>query len=603
MTNEKLSFAIDADSIEIRPLLDKDFLELSMKAISTANPNRNNSWFTKESLERSLDSFKNKPILGYFEDGDFVSHNGKWVKDPETQMDYWDTLGTKGERILGLIRNDDEVKIVEDKDGLSWICLTCALWVQYSYKQVKRLLKDAKKAIREGKPAKNISVEIDITDYEDLDNGVRKINAFNLVGITILGSRNGVKVEPGIEDAQLSVIDIMGNTFYEKQKQAIRIAYEKLDNSEKENNKEEFSDVENIEEIKDETILEGQDPELDTEEVKPESGEEEAPAQLPNEEAQEPVETVESAEPAQEPEAQPEGEKEPENFEGEEESVDNQEPLPEEQLPAEEEGNPEQSEDNKDPEPSIEEQPGEELNQEPEEQPTEGSEEQEPVRQQNCEECCAELSRDPVFDVAYLIEKTMWNVEEYNNVIAYYENSEDKNAPYIVAVLKRFMNQAIANQKELSELLEKVAGDISEEELKFAQELADHYDCHELYKTCIELEARCNAHLNECGAMKAKLEKYEKEEFMAEAKAVINSVKNISEEDSAKFIAECENGNIKTIDELKVQVALAATFTKNPTITETFNAPIDKPSTNTDFSSKKPKSKNPWDALHEYLGK
>ena len=43
MTNEKLSFAIDADSIEIRPLLNKDFLELSMKVISTANPNRNNS--------------------------------------------------------------------------------------------------------------------------------------------------------------------------------------------------------------------------------------------------------------------------------------------------------------------------------------------------------------------------------------------------------------------------------------------------------------------------------------------------------------------------------------------------------------------------------
>ena len=70
-------------------------------------------------MERSLDSFKNKPILGYFEDGDFVSHNGKWAKDPETQMDYWDTLGTRGERILGLIRNDDEVKIVEDENGLS----------------------------------------------------------------------------------------------------------------------------------------------------------------------------------------------------------------------------------------------------------------------------------------------------------------------------------------------------------------------------------------------------------------------------------------------------------------------------------------------------
>ena len=424
------------------------------------------------------------------------------------------------------------------------------MWVQYSYKQVKRLLKDAKKAIKEGKPAKNISVEIDITDYEDLDNGVRKINAFNLVGITILGSRNGVKVEPGIEDAQLSVIDIMGNTFYEKQKQAIRMAYEKLDSSEKENNKEGFSDVENIKEIKDETVPEGLEPTVD-------KG------------LQEPVVENNVQAPVDEAPAEP------------------QEPVAE--TLAEEEDKQEPATDN---EP------------EPETEPVEGEGEQEPVRQQNCEECCTEMQRDPVFDVAYLIEKTMWNVEEYNRAIEYYENSDDANAPYVVAVLKRFMNQAIANQKELSELLEKVAGEISADELKFEQELAEHYDCHELYKTCIELEAKCNAHASKCEEMKAKLKKYEKDEFITEAKNIIESVSNISPEDSAKFVADCENGNIKTIEELKVQVALAATFAKSPAVTETFNAPVDKPSTNTDFGSKsKSKNKSSWDTLHEYLGK
>ena len=423
-----------------------------------------------------------------------------------------------------------------------------------------------------------------------------------MVGITILGSRNGVKVEPGIEDAQLSVIDIMGNTFYEKQKQAIRMAYEKLDNSEKENNKEEFSDVENIEEIKDETVLEGLEPTVDEGLQEPVvENDVQAPVDEAPAEPQEPVvETSAEGEDKQEPaiENEPEPEAEPVEGEGEPEPVvENVESLPEEQLPAEDEGNPEQSEDNKEPEPNAEEQPGEE-------QPVEEAGEQEPVRQQNCEECCIEMQRDPVFDVAYLIEKTMWNVEEYNRVIEYYENSDDANAPYIVAVLKRFMNQAIANQKELSELLEKVAGEISADELKFEQELAEHYDCHELYKTCIELEAKCNAHASKCEEMKAKLEKYEKDEFITEAKNIIESVSNISPEDSAKFVADCENGNIKTIEELKVEVALAATFAKSPVVTETFNAPVDKPSTNTDFGSKaKNKHKNPWDTLHEYLGK
>ena len=233
MNNTKLFFEVDASQIDIKPILKKDFLELSMKAISSANPNRNNSWFTPESLHRAVESqtFVNKPILGYFENGDFVSHNGEWGYDSETEMSYWDTLGQKGERILGIIRESDNVRVVEDNKGLSWIVCSCCLWTQYSFKQVKRLIKDAKRAQKIGGSAKNISVEVDITDYEILDNGIMKINEFNLVGITILGSRNGVKVEPGIEDAELSVVDVMGRDIYAKQTQALRLAYEKLDNS------------------------------------------------------------------------------------------------------------------------------------------------------------------------------------------------------------------------------------------------------------------------------------------------------------------------------------------------------------------------------------
>lgn len=232
MEKTKLSFEVDASQIDIKPILKKDFLELSMKAISSANPNRNNSWFTEESMERSKGTFVNKPILGYFENDDFVSHNGDWKHDSETEMDYWDTLGKKGERILGVIRESDEVRIVKDRKGLSWITFTCMLWTQYSFKQVKRLIKDAKRAAKSGSAAKNISVEVDITDYEILPNGVMKINAFNLVGVTILGSRNGVKVEPGIEDAELSVVDVMGRDVYEKQQRALRLAYERLDGAE-----------------------------------------------------------------------------------------------------------------------------------------------------------------------------------------------------------------------------------------------------------------------------------------------------------------------------------------------------------------------------------
>ena len=43
---KKLVFDVDAEQIKVKKLLKKDFLELSMKAISSANPNRNMSWFT-----------------------------------------------------------------------------------------------------------------------------------------------------------------------------------------------------------------------------------------------------------------------------------------------------------------------------------------------------------------------------------------------------------------------------------------------------------------------------------------------------------------------------------------------------------------------------
>ena len=112
MPSNRLLLEVDASSIDVRQLLQKDFLELSMRAISSANPNRNNSWFTPESMVAALPSFINKPILGYFENGDFVSHNGEWGYDSETELDYWDTLGNKGERVLGLIRESDTVNVI-----------------------------------------------------------------------------------------------------------------------------------------------------------------------------------------------------------------------------------------------------------------------------------------------------------------------------------------------------------------------------------------------------------------------------------------------------------------------------------------------------------
>ena len=215
-------FELSSEQIRIRDILnDKNFLEIEIFAISDANPNRNKSHFTLESMQKGLESFNDKPILGFFnKQGDFESHNGRVACDPEEQVDYWDN--SNGEQILGFIRQTDRKEIVE-RDGLHWICCTAMIYTQYNYKQVKRLLKDRKK---------KVSVEIAVLDSEMVD-GIEYIKEFDLKGITILGSRNGIQVKEGIEGAGLSILEVFDAARFSGQKQTIIQAYSQLEDDDK----------------------------------------------------------------------------------------------------------------------------------------------------------------------------------------------------------------------------------------------------------------------------------------------------------------------------------------------------------------------------------
>lgn len=580
MENKKLSFAVDASQIDIKPLLKKEFLELTMRAISTANPNRNNSWFTRESLVASIGTFKNKPILGYFENGDFVSHNGQWKKDPETRMEYWDTLDTKGERPIGIIRSEDEVKVVDDEEtGLSWACLTCALWTQYNYKQVKRLLKDAKKAKEQGGPTKNISVEVDITDYEYLENGVMKINAFNLVGITILGSRNGVKVEPGIEDAELSVVDIMGTDLYAKQLQSLRLAYEKLDGSET-NNKEDFSEMElgnqqnsELENTATNNTLENTDAGTTT---NPEDGSQHFENQ--NENGSE-----------QDNNKEPKHENHEDNHDDDDDHDDDvcpecgKNPCECENKKENEDcHNQEDCGDNKD------------------------------IHQNN-------ESQGEVQDITWLINRLSGAAESLECTIRYYEDFADdiEGSDYIIPVLKRIHAQTVANEQELIGLLAKVAEGLTEEEKQFAKDLIDHCDCKKEFAAYNELLSKYNEISKAKEELEGKFSAIEKAEahkkFMDEAKVIIDSA-HLTEEIALAFGKDCEEERITDLEDLKVKIGLKLfELQQNVKVEEqkpaeenttaTFDAPISTPDTTTFIEENKGQKKTKWEALHEYIGK
>lgn len=114
-SKQVLKFDLSPKDIQIKRILNNEFLELDIMAISDIYPNRNNSAFTLEGMELSKGSCFNKPILGCFDTiiNDFKEHNGEDAYDKELQNMYWDTTGPDAEKILGLIRESDTVQIVE----------------------------------------------------------------------------------------------------------------------------------------------------------------------------------------------------------------------------------------------------------------------------------------------------------------------------------------------------------------------------------------------------------------------------------------------------------------------------------------------------------
>lgn len=212
-----LQFDLSPKQIKFKNILNKEFVETEIWAVSDIDPNRNKSHFTLESMERVVTngSIKNKPIVGFFKENDFTTHEGAADYDIELQNEYWNT--ERGERILGWVRESDPVEIVE-KDGLHWIKFRCVLCVKYCYAQVKRLLKDRNK---------KVSVEITVHKSEKRPDGIVDLIEWDLNGTTILGSKNGKEVLEGIPGAHLSILEDLGGEAFAEQKKVLSFAYEK----------------------------------------------------------------------------------------------------------------------------------------------------------------------------------------------------------------------------------------------------------------------------------------------------------------------------------------------------------------------------------------
>ena len=239
MDKKVLRFDLAPSQVKIKDLLNKQFLDVSIDAISDVYPNRNKSHFTLESLNDAIPTVYNKPVLGAFGKGainganDFDEHNADIGYDQELNQAYWDY--ENGERILGTVRESDYVG-VEHKNGNDWLTFRCCLWTLYNYKAVKSLLKSRKK---------KVSVEIEVLDGYTDENGVEIITKFTLLGVTILGD----KTMEGIPGANLTILEKLENALFRKDVECLQFAYKSLDeealNNQENVNDNEVSNLEN----------------------------------------------------------------------------------------------------------------------------------------------------------------------------------------------------------------------------------------------------------------------------------------------------------------------------------------------------------------------
>lgn len=238
-------FVLDSKALKIKEVLNKDFLEIEIMAIAEGE-NRNQTSFTLEGMQKSIPTFYNKFILGYFNapggvnnEGHFEEHNSDVKYDEECQEFYYSYLAPNAEKALGIIRESDKVEIV-DIDGKKWIKLTAAILTKYNREAVKHLLKSRNK--------KKVSVEITIEKYHTVD-GIDVIDEFTLDGITILGTRrNSNKLcEEGIEGASM-ILKFLQSEVYSTQKRALSFAYQELEQEDlNENEKQEEITMKNNE--------------------------------------------------------------------------------------------------------------------------------------------------------------------------------------------------------------------------------------------------------------------------------------------------------------------------------------------------------------------
>lgn len=162
--------------------------------------NVNNTYISRESMEKALPSFKGRPILAYIHefDGedDFAGHE-YYIEDEKEVYE---------EVSVGHTLDNSEVELIDDEEnGKTYAWVDGVLYEDYT---------KAPDIVRR-KEGTDVSVELIVKAMSyDPDTLILNIEEFYVQGITLLGvdRESGKKIDPGMEGASLSFSEcVMGD--------------------------------------------------------------------------------------------------------------------------------------------------------------------------------------------------------------------------------------------------------------------------------------------------------------------------------------------------------------------------------------------------------
>ncbi|MEG2740547.1 hypothetical protein, partial [Clostridium sp.] len=184
MNSKKFSFKIDKFEDTNEVLENTNFRKVKIMIMHTGE-NYNGSIFTEDSIDESINTLPNIPILAYVEkedsgNKDFKAHESSYDiftdKDGKIKIrEYFNEIP------IGVVPESNEY-FKEEIDGEIYLGCYAYIWKCYS--------NDAYDILEEDRQ-KEISMEVLFTDFYDDKNNKCNVNKFEFLAITCLGAKYG----------------------------------------------------------------------------------------------------------------------------------------------------------------------------------------------------------------------------------------------------------------------------------------------------------------------------------------------------------------------------------------------------------------------------